>query len=69
MNKYGKPDAYVAPTKDKRFAGTFEVLVPVEGRNKPTRVAQNFPDQKAAEGWMFSDEGQEAIRDAANPEK
>jgi len=27
------PPAYTAETKDARFAGTFEVLVPVPGRN------------------------------------
>ena len=61
MKKYAKPQAYAAPTKDSRFAGTFEVLVPVEGRNKPQRIAQSFESQQAAEGWMHSDEGQDAI--------
>lgn len=61
MKKYAKPQAYAAPTKDTRFAGTFEVLVPVEGRNKPHRIAQSFDSQQAAEGWIHSDEGQDAI--------
>jgi hypothetical protein len=61
MKKYAKPQAYAVPTKDTRFAGTFEVLVPVEGRNKPQRIAQSFPTQQAAEGWIHSDEGQDAI--------
>jgi hypothetical protein len=61
MKKYAKPQAYAAPTKDNRYAGTFEVLVPVEGRNKPQRIAQQFPTQQAAEGWIHSDEGQDAI--------
>lgn len=61
MKKYAKPQAYVTPTKDTRFAGTFEVLVPVEGRNKPQRIAQQFATQQAAEGWLHSDEGQDAI--------
>ena len=37
------PPAYVAETKDARHAGTFEVLVPVPGRNKPHRAASEFP--------------------------
>ena len=61
MKKYTKPQAYAAETKDHRFAGTFEVLVPVEGRVKPHRIAQQFPTLQAAEGWLHSDEGQEAI--------
>lgn len=61
MKKYQKPQAYAAPTKDHRHAGTFEVLVPVPGRVKPHRVAGQFPTQQAAEGWLHSDEGQDAI--------
>ncbi len=64
----GLPSAYTAETKDTRFAGTFEVLVPVPGRNKPQRAAGNFPTQHAAEGWLHSDEGKdmvaEILRDA-----
>jgi hypothetical protein len=52
---------YAAETKDVRFAGTFEVLVPVEGRNKPHKVPMQFPSQAAAEGWMHSPEGKDAI--------
>lgn len=55
------PSAYVAETKDSRFAGTFEVLVPVPGRNKPHRAASQFPTQQAAEGWLHSDEGKDAV--------
>jgi hypothetical protein len=54
---------YAAETKDVRFAGTFEVLVPVEGRNKPHRVPLQFPTLSAAEGWMHSSEGKDAIAD------
>jgi hypothetical protein len=61
MKKYAKPQAYAAETKDTRFAGTFEVLVPVPGRVKPQRIAQQFPTMQAAEGWLHSDEGQDAI--------
>ena len=55
------PPAYVAETRDTRFAGTFEVLVPVPNRNKPQRAAGNFASQHAAEGWLHSDEGKEAV--------
>lgn len=61
MKKYAKPQAYAAPSKDTRVAGTFEVLVPIEGRSKPMRIAQSFDSQQAAEGWLHSDEGQDAI--------
>jgi hypothetical protein len=55
------PPPYVAETKDARFAGTFEVLVPVPDRIKPHRVASQFPTKHAAEGWLHSDEGKEAV--------
>ena len=62
-NKFTKPQAYAEITKDSRFEGTFEVLVPVEGRVKPHRVAQQFATQKAAEDWIHSPEGVDAIED------
>lgn len=52
---------YAAETKDARFAGTFEVLVPVPARNKPHRVPLQFPTMQAAEGWMHSPEGKDTI--------
>jgi len=55
------PPAYVAETKDTRFAGTFEVLVPVPNRNKPHRAAGNFPSKHAAEGWLHSEDGKEKV--------
>ncbi|GAA0559947.1 hypothetical protein [Rhizomicrobium electricum] len=61
MKKYQKPQAYAAETKDQRFAGTFEVLVPVPDRIKPHKLAGQFPTKQAAEGWIHSDEGQDAI--------
>lgn len=64
MKKYAKPQAYVEATKDSRYAGTFEVLVPIEGRNKPHKIAQHFTSQQEAENWMHSSEGQDAIVDA-----
>jgi len=57
------PPPYAAETKDVRFAGTFEVLIPVEGRNKPQKVPLQFPTMSAAEGWMHSPEGKEMIAD------
>jgi hypothetical protein len=60
-NKFVKPQAYAALTKDSRFEGTYEVLVPVPERNKPHRAAQQFPTQKAAEDWIHSPEGVDAI--------
>jgi len=52
---------YAAETKDVRFAGTFEVLVPVPDRNKPHKVPLQFPSLKAAEAWLHSAEGKDAI--------
>ena len=64
------PPPYAAETKDVRFAGTFEVLIPVEGRNKPQKVPLQFPTLSAAENWMHSPEGKdtiaEIIQDAKN---
>jgi hypothetical protein len=55
------PPPYAAQTKDARFAGTFEVLVPVPARNKPYKVPRQFPTLSAAEGWIHSPEGKDAI--------
>ncbi len=55
------PAPFAAETKDVRFAGTFEVLVPVPERNKPHRVPLQFPTLSAAEGWMHSSEGKDTI--------
>jgi hypothetical protein len=52
---------FAAETKDVRFAGTFEVLVPVPERNKPQRVPLQFATMQAAEGWMHSAEGKDTI--------
>jgi len=52
---------YAIETKDVRFAGTFEVLVPVPERNKPQKVPLQFPTLSAAEGWMHSPEGKDTI--------
>jgi hypothetical protein len=73
MKKYAKPQAYAAESKDHRHAGTFEVLVPVPDRVKPHRVGGQFPTMQAAEGWLHSDEGKDAIAEvfaqAAKPAK
>lgn len=57
------PPPFAAETKDARFAGTFEVLVPVPERNKPHKVPLQFPTLSAAENWMHSPEGKETIAD------
>ena len=57
------PPPYAAETKDVRLAGTFEVLVPVPERNKPHRVPLQFPTLQAAENWIHSPEGKDAIAD------
>jgi hypothetical protein len=62
-NKFTKPQAFAALTKDARFEGTYEVLVPVPDRIKPHRAAQQFATQKAAEDWIHSPEGAEAIEE------
>jgi hypothetical protein len=69
MKKYVKPQAYAAETKDHRHAGTFEVLVPLPDRVKPQRVAQEFPSLQAAEGWMHSEIGKDAIAEVFEAHK
>lgn len=59
--KKGLPAPFAAPTKDTRFAGTFEVLVPAPGRVKPHRVPLQFATMEKAESWIHSPEGQDAI--------
>jgi hypothetical protein len=73
-NKQPKlPPPFAAETKDVRLAGTFEVLVPVPERNKPVRVPLQFPSLGAAEAWMHSQEGKQAmaeiLSDAAKGQK
>jgi len=59
--KKGLPDAFVEATRDTRFAGTFEVFVPVLNRVKPQRVALQFDSAAAAETWIHSQEGEAKI--------
>ena len=54
---------YAIETKDVRFAGTFEVLVPVPERNKPQKVPLQFPTLSAAENWIHSPDGKDMIAD------
>jgi len=61
--KYEKPQPFAAETKDHRFAGTFEVLIPIEGRNKPLRAPKQFDTLQAAEAWMHSPDGKDMIAD------
>jgi len=60
-NKKAVPAPFAAPTKDIRFAGTFEVLVPVEGRVRPHRLPRQFATLESAESWIHSAEGKDAI--------
>ena len=61
MNKKPVPAPFAALTKDARFAGTYEVLVPVEGRVRPQRVPLQFATLERAQAWIHSAEGKEAI--------
>ena len=55
------PPPFAALTKDARFAGTFEVLVPAPDRVKPHRVPLQFESQENAESWIHSPDGKEMI--------
>ena len=55
------PGPYAALTKDARFEGTYEVFVPVPDRVKAHRVPLQFNSQAAAESWIHSAEGEDAI--------
>ena len=55
------PPPYAAPTKDTRFAGTYEVLVPAPGRARPHRVPLQFETKEKAETWIHNREGKETI--------
>jgi len=68
-NKYEKPMPYAAETRDQRFAGTFEVLIPVEGRNKPLRVPRQFDTMQAAEAFIYSPDGKDLIAEMEEDEE
>jgi len=55
------PGPFAALTKDMRFAGTYEVLVPAPNRVKPHRIPLQFETQESAETWIYSQEGKEMI--------
>jgi hypothetical protein len=59
--KKGLAAPYAALTKDARFAGTFEVFVPVPDRVKAHRVPLQFDTEAAAQSWIHSPEGEDAI--------
>ena len=64
--KKSLPSPYAALTKDTRFAGTYEVLVPVPDRVKPQRVPLQFETLEQAEGWIYSPDGVEMIEEILN---
>jgi hypothetical protein len=66
--KFETPQPYAAETRDQRFAGTFEVLIPVEGRNKPLRVPQSFESMQQAEAWLHSPDGKDRIAELIEDE-
>jgi antibiotic biosynthesis monooxygenase (ABM) superfamily enzyme len=68
-NKKTLPAPFAALTKDDRFAGTYEVLVPVEGRVRPHRVPLQFETLESAESWIHSPEGKDAIGDIVAGER
>jgi len=67
--KKSLPGAFAAPTKDTRFAGTFEVMVPVPDRVKPHRVAQQFETLETAEAWIHSPDGKDVIAEILRGDK
>ena len=65
--KKGLPGPYAALTKDARFAGTYEVFIPVPDRAKAHRVSMQFESQDRAEAWIYSPEGVDAIAKILDP--
>ena len=61
------PVPYAALTKDTRFEGTYEVLVPAPDRVKPHRVALQFPTLENAQSWIHTPEGREEIEKLLGP--
>ncbi|HVZ68760.1 MAG TPA: hypothetical protein VG891_04810 [Rhizomicrobium sp.] len=57
----GLPPPFAEETKDMRYAGTFEVLVPVPDRVRPHRVGMQFETLAKAESWIHSPEGKDVI--------
>ena len=67
--KRSLPGPFAAPTKDTRFAGTYEVLIPAPDRVKPHRVPLQFESQESADSWIHSPEGADMIRDMLASER
>jgi hypothetical protein len=63
------PGPFAALTKDTRFAGTYEVLVPDPERVKPHRVPLQFASQEEADSWIHSPDGKDMIRDMLSGKK
>ena len=59
--KKGLAAPFAALTKDIRFEGTYEVFVPVPERTKAHRVPLQFESEAAAQSWIHSPEGEDAI--------
>jgi hypothetical protein len=55
------PAPFAQLTKDTRFAGTYEVLVPAPDRVKPHRVPLQFETKESAESWIHGPDGREMI--------
>jgi antibiotic biosynthesis monooxygenase (ABM) superfamily enzyme len=68
-NKKALPTPFAALTKDARFEGTYEVLVPVEGRTRPHRVPLQFETLESAEGWIHTPEGKDMIGEIMSGEQ
>ena len=68
QNKMKRPRAYAEPTKDTRYPGTYEVMLPVPDRVKPHRISSGFPTKKAAEDWIHSEEGARVIDEVLDKE-
>ena len=59
--KNALPQPFAVETRDMRFEGTFEVLVPVPNRVKPVKAADQFETLVKAEAWMHTPDGAETI--------
>ena len=63
------PAPYAAETRDQRYAGTFEVLVPVPERVRPHRVPMQFDTLEKAQSWIHTPEGRDTIAEILKPAK
>ena len=67
--EYKLPPPFAALTKDARFEGTFEVLVPDPDRVKPHRLPRQFKTQHEAETFIHSEEGKDMIAEVLGKKK